>query len=472
MTRRDLPSVVREVRITFVNNSFSLFGEKHKIISSSEKAFADALFTASRFAMLFLHYFMENNLIVNPFIKIQFADAQKTDYFVTAPTPQIGLQKLKISKSEQPNLHELFLDLAEIGFNYFDCEKDIDETERDLLFQSGILVAPENAPEMPLFACLLNDLVTAEFDGDVSSLIVDPTFRFEPFNFANFLPWIHEKHLLPHKPSVWIKQPVTEIEIGYWFENEQAETLSKFTAGERLTVSLEKNLLSKLVAAGILTTPKIIEAKVIAGFKAIEEAQIKYQRDKYVVLPEILPAGQMAAMRRFFRQYINQGFMPFDDQQSKRYYQHNEPLATFLHLQLARLMSLVIGEEAIPSYVYAASYIEKADLTPHTDRAQCEFSISFQVDYLPEPENQRSPWGLFVTPPDSSVEGALDYNSTEFPAASEAEDKNTALYLASGDGVIYKGRELVHYRYPLAEGHKSTSLFFHYVPKSFEGNLS
>lgn len=135
-------------------------------------------------------------------------------------------------------------------------------------------------------------------------------------------------------------------------------------------------------------------------------------------------------------------------------------------------MSLVIGEEVIPSYVYAASYINKADLKPHTDRAQCEFSISFQVDYFPEPENHLSPWGLFVAEPDSPNIDALKNSSNEFPANSEAEDKNTAVYLASGDGLIYKGRELIHYRYPLTEGHQSTSLFFHYVPKDFDGNLS
>lgn len=203
-----------------------------------------------------------------------------------------------------------------------------------------------------------------------------------------------------------------------------------------------------------------------------EKAKIKYQQDKYVVLRELLPFAQMTAMRRFYRQYVKQGFMPFDDTQSKRFYQHNEPLARYFHQQLAQLMSIIIGEEVIPSYVYAASYINKADLTPHTDRAQCEFSISFQVDYQPEPENQLSPWGLFLTPPDSLADNSLVYNSKEFPAKSESEDKNTAVYLASGDGLIYKGRELIHYRYPLTEGHQSTSLFFHYVPKDFEGFLN
>jgi len=422
--------------------------------------------------MLFLIDFMKSNLIINPFIKIYYADEQETDYFITAPKPQIGLQKLKISKSEHSNLHELFLELAELGFNYFECEKDINDAEAELLYEHGILIESENVFEKPLFECLFNDIESADFDGDASMLIVNPSFRFEPFNFANLLPWIHELHLSPHKPSAWMKLPVTEIEIGYWFENKQAEIVSKFTAGEKLPFELDKEFLSKLVACGILTTPEILAEREREHLVAIEKAQIKYQKDKYVVLRELLPSEQMKAMRRFYRQYTAEGFMPFDDLQSKRYYQHNEPLAGYFHQQLARIMSLVIGEEVIPSYVYAASYINKADLEPHTDRPQCEFSISFQVDYFPEPENQLSPWGLFVADPDFPSDGAFKYFSKEFPAKNEAEDKNTAIYLASGDGLIYKGRELIHYRYPLTDGHQSTSLFFHYVPKDFDGNLS
>jgi hypothetical protein len=415
---------------------------------------------------------MESNLVVNPFIKIQFADEQQIDYFITAPKPANGLQKLLISKSSQPNLHELFLDLANIGFNYLDAGQDLNAAERELLSGAGILVETENAPEMPLFACFLSEIETADFDGDAESLIVNPSFRFEPFNFANFLPWVHEKHLSPHKPSAWIKLPVTEIEIGYWFDDAGAQTIATFTAGEKPFGPLEPEFLSKLVASGILTTPEILAERERADHAAIEKAKTEYLRDKYVVLPEILPAAQMAAMRRFFREYVKQGFMPFDDQQSKRYYQHNEPLAVFLHRQLARLVSLVIGEEAIPSYVYAASYIENADLLPHIDRAQCEFSISFQVDYFPEPAGQRSPWGLFLTPLDAVAGGRLDYHTAVLPAENQAADSNPAVYLKSGDGLVYKGRELIHYRYPLAAGHGSTSLFFHYVPQDFDGNLS
>ena len=415
---------------------------------------------------------MKNDLVINPFIQIQFTNEEKGDYFLIAPKPQSGLLKLEITKAEHPNLHELFLDLAQTRFDFLDVEIDIDEAERELLLQSGVLVNSDNVPQNSLFACLLDEVEIADFEADFSALIVDPTFRFEPFNFANFISWVHEKHLSPHKASVWLRQPVTGIEIGYWLDNSQAETVAKFTVGEKPAFEIEPELLAKLLAAGILTTPAILAESVEKESAALAEARSKYLQDKYVVLHRLLPPAQMRAMRRFYRQYVAQGFMPFgDDQVNRRYYQHNEPLAGFLHKTFAAVMSLVIGEEVIPSYVYAASYLENAVLDPHTDRPQCEFSMSLQIDYLPEPENQRSPWGLFVWQPDFANGEPLSYFSQEFPAESQEEDKNPAVYLASGDGLIYKGCELIHYRYALPEGHQSTSLFFHYVPKDFEGVL-
>ena len=389
-----------------------------------------------------------------------------------ATLPQSGLQKLEITKSIYPNLHELFLDLAQTSFDFIDVEKDIDEAERELLLESGVLVEADNVPEKPLFVCLLDDLEAPEFNGDISALTVNPAFRFEPFNFANFITWVHEKHLSPHKASVWLRQPVTGIEIGYWLDNNQSETVAKFTAGEKPEFEIEPDFLAKLVAAGILTTPEMLAEIEQKERAALAAARSKYLQDKYVVLHRLLPPAQMKAMRRYYRQYVSHGFMPFgDDQVNRRYYQHNEPLAGFLHKTFAAVMSLVIGQEVIPSYVYAASYLENAVLDPHTDRPQCEFSMSFQIDYLPEPENHLSPWGLFVWQPDFANGEPFSYFSQEFPAKSQDEDKNPAVYLTSGDGLIYKGCELIHYRYALPEGHQSTSLFFHYVPKDFEGVL-
>jgi hypothetical protein len=271
---------------------------------------------------------------------------------------------------------------------------------------------------------------------------------------------------------VWVTEVITGIERGYWFDKlADVDTVSKLEAGKDLPPEMEPEFLARLYAAGIVTTEEEVAERTRKNQAKVDAARDNYHRNKYVVIKDLLPPEQMEAMRTYYRKYISNGFMPFDGTQARRFYQHNEPLAMVFHKNLTKLMSCVVGEDVIPSYVYAGSYVENADLNPHTDRPQCEFSISFQVDYLPEEPDHISPWGLFLWAPEFGTGEPISYDSKEFPASSESEDPNTAVYLRSGDGLIYKGRELIHYRYPLAAGHQSTSLFFHYVSTHFDGEL-
>jgi hypothetical protein len=101
-----------------------------------------------------------------------------------------------------------------------------------------------------------------------------------------------------------------------------------------------------------------------------------------------------------------------------------------------------------PSYVYLASYLEGAELKKHTDREQCEFSVTLCLDFSPEPDLATS-WPICLDTPLGSI----------------------TIYQALGDGLVYRGTKVPHYRSVLAPGYTSTSIFFHYVPKDFSGSL-
>jgi hypothetical protein len=87
-------------------------------------------------------------------------------------------------------------------------------------------------------------------------------------------------------------------------------------------------------------------------------------------------------------------------------------------------------------------------LEKHTDRAQCEFSVTLCLDFSPEPELE-TPWPIQLETPTGRV----------------------AVYQALGDGLAYRGTRLPHFRSKLGEGQTSTSIFFHYVPADFAGSL-
>jgi hypothetical protein len=167
----------------------------------------------------------------------------------------------------------------------------------------------------------------------------------------------------------------------------------------------------------------------------------------YAPLAGLIHPFHLGALRQYFRTLIRRGRLRLGDRQSpRRFAAHNESVSRFFHHQLAGAVSDVVGAPVKPSYVYLAGYQRGAELPKHTDRAQCEFSLTLLVDYTPEPE-AAAPWPLHLDTPDG----------------------RTTVYQALGDALLYRGRQLPHYRTLIPDGQTSTSLFFHYVAADFDG---
>jgi hypothetical protein len=417
---------------------------------------------------------MTKDLIINPYAQITtFKNEEKIALDITVPVPGKAKSYFRLESSLQPDLVEFIADLTNCGFDQFRAE-DLTREELDLLIENGFLVDKTCAPEKPFFHYFLDEIKPKNNADVFDDLVVNASFRLESFDLAQASELIRTNNFSPDYPIAWVKLPLTEIEIGYWLRGELAEIAQKFIAGEKLAFEIDEAVLSKFVAANILINPDFRKNQELETERQLRRAHLMFQSEKYTVVENILPAHYMRAMKAFFRQYIANGFMPFSDAQVKRrFYEHNLPLARFFHRNFTNLMSFIVGKEVKPSYVYAASYVDEAALDPHIDRAQCEYSISFQVDYQPEMENDLSPWGLYVSPLEMSDRQSLNsFSWDDYPEDDPDGKKSQKIQLKSGDGLIYKGCELVHYRYPLAKGHTSTSLFFHYVSNDFAGELN
>lgn len=419
---------------------------------------------------------MTSELIINPYAQITILETEQTiiGLNIEVPIPNQTKKFFQIEAASRPDLVEFIVDLTKWGFDQLKSG-DLTDEERDLLVDNGFLVDKNFAPKKPLFHSFLDEL---ELENDFNSqlftdLTINPSFRFEPFDLTKVSHLINDNNFSPDFPIAWVKLPVTEIEVGYWLRNEFVEIAQKLTAGEKLAFEINDKVLSKFIQAGILINTDSWRKKEIEIEQQLETASQTFQDEKYVVVEKILPSYYMRAMKTFFREYVSNGFMAFDGRQVKhRFYEHNLPLARFFHRDFTKLMSIIVGEDVKPSYAFSASYFGEAALDPHIDRAQCEYSISFQVDYQPEPKDDLSPWGLYVSP----LELAERQHKGSFPWGDYPEDdpdsrKCKKVHLRSGDGLFYRGCELVHYRYPLEKGHTSTSIFFHYVAKDFAGEL-
>jgi hypothetical protein len=234
--------------------------------------------------------------------------------------------------------------------------------------------------------------------------------------------------------------------LPFWLGPEYEAVLRRLRAEEPVPITVRPIL----AAANILTCHNgVTSSRDHQNEQMIGTAAALFRRRGYAPLRNLLHPFHVAALRRYYRHQIRTGALELGDRQSmRRYAVHNEPVARFFHHQIASLLSAVAGEPLKPSYVYFASYLSGAELKKHTDREQCEFSVTFCLDFSPEP--------------------AL---ATPWPISLDTSDGTVTVYQALGDGLAYRGTRLPHYRAALPDGQTSTSIFFHYVRQDFSGSL-
>jgi len=247
----------------------------------------------------------------------------------------------------------------------------------------------------------------------------------------------------------WVRDPATDCLQPFWIGQSLAAFIWKLKMGEAKPVFMPPHVLSVLSAAGILMDEESAKHRSENWSKIVNKGRTQFKDKSYFPLRSLIHPFHVAALRRYYRQAIRRGAIRLgDEQSSRRYVAHNETVASFFHHQLANAVSAVVGEPVKPSYVYMASYLSGAELKKHVDRAQCEFSVTLCLDFSPEPDLATS-WPILLDTPEGTV----------------------TVYQALGDGLVYRGTQVPHYRNRLAKGYTSTSIFFHYVPIDFSGSL-
>ena len=247
----------------------------------------------------------------------------------------------------------------------------------------------------------------------------------------------------------WVRSRASGNLLPFWLGPQLESVLQALRPNEPLPASVPDGARCWLAAADIL----LPEDRANQGDRQTEESVSKASRlfraKGYAPLADLIHPFHIAALRRYYRYLIRSGAIRLGDGQSpRRYVAYNDPVARFFHHDIAATLSAVAGESLKPSYVYLASYLSGAELKKHTDREQCEFSVTLCLDFSPEPA-LATPWPLRLDTPNGTV----------------------TVYQALGDGLAYRGTRLPHYRGPLGEGQTSTSIFFHYVGSDFTGSL-
>jgi hypothetical protein len=257
-----------------------------------------------------------------------------------------------------------------------------------------------------------------------------------------------DEYLLPSDWRMWVDDPGTRALWPYWLGAEYAEYLADQMPGYPLTKEIPPHAQWVLTRAHILVDPGFPERRRREWMESVWNCARNFERG-YTSVAGLIPPFHLGAMRRYYRYHTRAGsFTLGDSQVARRHVAHNEGVARYFHCQLTHAVSDITRTMVRPSYSYLAAYESGSTLDRHTDREQCEYSITMCIDASPEPEAQ-VPWPIQLDIP----EGAL------------------RIWQHVGDSLLYRGRYLPHYRDTLADGYTSTSLLLHYVDYNFAGAM-
>jgi len=295
------------------------------------------------------------------------------------------------------------------------------------------------------FRCLLDDQPAAKArKKEWGRLIVNP-HCFLSRDRSIRMPFLDTS-----SATVWVSDPATGAILPFSLGPRFRHLVSSLNPGNPEPAGLGWQDRFVLKMAGVLVEPNYAERRRRNYERVVKRSGTLFRECGYVPLQGLIHPFHLAALRSYYRELIRSGNLEVGDPQCRgRYGAHNETIARFFHHQLTAVVSDIAGEPTMPSYVYFASYQPGARLSKHTDREQCEFSISLCVDFAPEPIGR-----------------------TRWPLCLETRKGPVKIFQRLGEGLLYRGRELPHYRPRLPQNCTSTSLFFHYVRRDFTGPLN
>lgn len=105
-------------------------------------------------------------------------------------------------------------------------------------------------------------------------------------------------------------------------------------------------------------------------------------------------------------------------------------------------ISSVTQKKLCPTYTYSRVYTHGEILKPHTDRPSCEYSITLNLG--------GDPWSIYMG--EMNKDNDLD----------NGYSIKGEILLKPGDGVVYMGEKLVHWRNRF-EGDHCVQAFLHYI---------
>jgi len=162
----------------------------------------------------------------------------------------------------------------------------------------------------------------------------------------------------------------------------------------------------------------------------------RFAADRYAVVRGLVHARACAFLYHYVTGLAQHGrLVTGDEQVPDTPCRYADPLVESLLLKLQPRIEAECGLSLHPTYSYFRVYKHGDHLPRHSDRPSCEISVTLNLG-----QQAAAPWAIWVQPGIEAI----------------------AVDLAPGDGMLYRGTEVPHWRDSFA-GECIAQVFLHYV---------
>lgn len=166
-----------------------------------------------------------------------------------------------------------------------------------------------------------------------------------------------------------------------------------------------------------------------------DDADNSFERDGYTIARGVFDPSSLKIYTAYALMLQANNYFTTREARQGFYDRYSDPLMESILLHLQPAMEQATGLNLLPTYSYLRIYEAGATLAKHTDRHACEISASLTIGY-----DAPDLWPLWL----------------------ESEGQPRSITLQAGDMLLYKGRELPHWREEF-KGRHWIQAFFHYV---------
>jgi hypothetical protein len=166
--------------------------------------------------------------------------------------------------------------------------------------------------------------------------------------------------------------------------------------------------------------------------------QEAFGRQGYLLLPALLEPALADFLWSYVHTNIACRLLPVEDQEPNTLFTYGDPAFDGLLEYLRPRIEEYSGLSLSPTFSYFRLYKHGDSLKRHRDRPACEVSVSLNIGQVPT-----DAWPLYVEG-NAGPYGAL---------------------LSSGDGLLYRGIDVFHWREPF-QGNRLVQVFLHYVDRN------